>query len=118
MNGLDKKDGKNSGGNTQLPLHKHSSASFTLSLPLVLVLVSGCAGLPSLQQVQHSFEKEHPGTSVTCIDGSLTNYPGRMPEAQFHIYYAKAEDAKQHEDVWSYKHAAEMWLAPKKETIR
>ena len=92
--------------------------NYSLILPLLLVFGSGCAGLPSLQRVQHSFEKEHPGGRVIGIAGSLTNYSGRMPEAQFHIYYARAEDTKLHEDVWSYKHAAEMWLARKKETVR
>lgn len=85
-----------------------------LSSFLLLLVLTGCAGLPGLEEVQHSFVRAHPDTSVLGVTGELTN----RWHADFHIYYLKPVDAKEHEDVWHYHHAAEAWVAGKQETIR
>ncbi len=85
-----------------------------LPLLLVLVLAGGCVGLPSLDKVQYSFVREHPEATVLGVDGQLTN---RL-YARFYIYYLKPGDTQKHEDVWYYHHAAEAWVAGKKECIR
>ena len=86
----------------------------TSGLLLLLVLLTGCAALPSLEKVQYSFLREHPDTTVLGVSGQLTN----RFYAQFHIYYTKSGDSQEHEDVWRYHHAVEAWVAGKKESVR
>ncbi|MGN6555356.1 MAG: hypothetical protein ACTHLW_16745 [Verrucomicrobiota bacterium] len=85
-----------------------------MSLLLLLILAGGCAGLPNLDKVQYSFSREHPETTVLEVDGQLTN----RFRAQFHIYYLKPGDTLEHEDVWHYHHAAEAWVAGRRESVR
>jgi hypothetical protein len=79
-----------------------------------LVLVSGCAGLPSLEKVQGSFRQEHPETVVLGVEGQLTN----RYDAQFQIFYLKPGDTREHVDVWHYRHTAEAWIAGERESVR
>ena len=83
-------------------------------LLLGLVLLCGCANLPSLQKVEHSFLREHPDSKIIGVSGQITN---RFC-AEFHIYYTEAGDRQEHEDVWHYHHAVEAWVEGPKESVR
>jgi hypothetical protein len=83
-------------------------------LLLLLLPLSGCVGLPTLDKVWYSYQREHPNTTVVRVEGQLTN----RAYAQFHIFYTIAGDVREHEDVWYYDHAAEAWVPRKREAIR
>jgi hypothetical protein len=84
------------------------------ALLFLLVVSNGCAGLPSLEKIQHSFVREHPEAMVVEVSGQSTN----NIYAEFHIHYTKAGDSLKHEDVWYYRHTAEAWILGKKESVR
>ena len=78
----------------------------------LLVILTGCAGLPSPQKVQRSFVREHRDATVLEVRSQSTD----RNHTEFHIFYTKVGDNEKHEDVWHYHHAAEAWVLGKKES--
>ncbi len=92
--------------------------------PLLLVLC-GCAGLPSASDVQHAFTKEHPDYKVREVLLSEQKTEGRYT-AQFTIGYTKPSDPPKpvpphyengHMEAWYYHQEGDRWVAGKRETF-
>ena len=93
-----------------------------VSFSFVLVL-SGCASLPTTSSVQHAFNKEHPSYKVQDVSLSEQEEQDRRL-AQFSIRYSKPTDTpgpvqfpgmSVHLDVWYYHQHIGRWVAGKRE---
>jgi hypothetical protein len=83
------------------------------ALSILLILLAGCADLPSAQKVERLFARDNGKATVLGVSEQLTNN-----YAIFHIYYKVAEEPQEHEAVWNFHRVVEGWVCDNRQMAK